>query len=248
MAEQRLDPTEPPTPRGYGAGDYDAHKPDGSSYDARDSDALGRAERMPEPPITDLKADPDFRPVRPPTTGPQTWAAVEEDANLGHVHRYLPAYPDSPAGTRALTGGIAGALGSVFLAALMYVLFWGNLVTPTFLAAERAWFGQHGLWDHVLGVIGYVVAGGVWGAIFGLLVPRPTMLKGMLFGVLPTLFLWLVVAPLMHQPLFLGGRAPALLLPLLFNVLIWGSYVGRFCERRLRPPYTTATTPTTPIT
>ncbi|CAA9412024.1 MAG: hypothetical protein AVDCRST_MAG64-2421 [uncultured Phycisphaerae bacterium] len=157
--------------------------------------------------------------------------------------------PDQPADapidprTRAATGAVAGLAGAAVVAALMYALFWsGQLAAPTFLAAERTLLGTRGWLDHAFAVLGFLAAGGIWGWLFGLLVPRPTLLAGVAFGLLPALFHWLVIAPLIGDGLFNRGTAAGVALPLLFNALVWGGIVGHLCHRWLRPPYDAVTT------
>ena len=224
--------------------------------DIRDDVSAGDAELMPEQPTRDLKLDPDAQdratpgasPVRPAGVGALSPAAVEEDTNAAGVIRDYPGYVASDAGTRMLTAAVAGVIGAAILAAIMYLLYWANpTLVPSFLEAERRLLGTHGFGDHLAALAGFLVAGAVWGALFGLLVRRPTWFKGVAFGFVPTLFLWLVMAPLMGKGLFMGFGAPGLLVPIVFNVCIWGSIVGRYCEQRLRPPSTSATKPTTDI-
>ena len=83
----------------------------------------------------------------------------------------------------------------------------------------------------------------VWGALFGLLVKKPTILKGMIAGILPALFQWLVLAPLAHQPPFFGATGAAIALPVVFCVFVWGGLTGYYCGRWLRPPYAAAVDP-----
>lgn len=130
------------------------------------------------------------------------------------------------------TGFIAGAIGAVILAVIMYLLFWTGLSgLPGFVGIYQAWFSQNFPLDHILAIIGFVIAGGIWGVIFVAIVRVPNVLRGMIFGILPTLFLWLVIAPAVGNPLFNGFTAKGIILPLIFNVVIWGSFVGWYCSR-----------------
>ena len=248
MADQRLDGTTSPNPRGVGAGDYDVRSPDGSSFDARDSNRAGEDVVMPDPPITDptdWKVNPDNVPLHPTGKPPRhTKVADEEDLNTAGVIRNVPAYPVSRTGSRVGAGSIGGLLGAVFLVAISYVIFWADPANPgalpAFVGPARIWLGNHGVGDHLLGICGFLAAGAAWGALFGLIVRKPNLVKGAAFGFLPTLFLWLVMAPLLHKPLFMGGGLRAIGMPILYNVLIWGTFVGSFSERHLRPPSTAA--------
>ena len=92
---------------------------------------------------------------------------------------------------------------------------------------------------------GWLLALGIVLVLFGFLIRRPTILKGMIFGFVPMLFQWLVLSPLLGDGLFFrrSGIAAGIGLPLLFNVLIFGSLLGYFSGRWLRPPYAGAVDP-----
>jgi hypothetical protein len=137
-------------------------------------------------------------------------------------------------------GFFAGAIGAVMLATIMYLMMLtGAGQVPAFVGMFRTWFGANPPLDHVMSALGFVLAGGVWGLLFTALVHQPTASKGMLFGLLPTFFLWLVLAPATGQPLFNGLTPQGIMLPLLFNVVIWGSFVGWYCSRRVHHPVST---------
>lgn len=126
----------------------------------------------------------------------------------------------------------AGFLGALILIGVMYVLMAiGFLNQPGFVNTFRATIGSYGTWiDHPVAAFLFAISGGIWGAIFSL-VPRPNPLKGAIFGLLPSLWLWLVVMPVAGGPVF-GGFAPsALIMPFIFNCLIWGTFVGWYCKR-----------------
>ncbi len=134
---------------------------------------------------------------------------------------------------RIQTGFVAGALGALVLVALFYAQWAAGLGgVPGFVGNYRATFGTHGAPDHVLGALLFAASGGFWGAIYGGLVARSTVLRGMAFAVLPTLWFWLVVAPATGKPLFLGGDPKGLALSLFFNVAVWGAFLGWACGRR----------------
>lgn len=75
-------------------------------------------------------------------------------------------------------------------------------------------------------IANFCLWGGLYGAAFGLALPRaPTWLPGLGLGLLAVLVLWFVVAPLKGQPVA-GGFAP---LRMLVTVLVhgaWGIGVG----------------------
>ncbi len=91
--------------------------------------------------------------------------------------------------------------------------------------------GTLGVADHVVGAILFALSGGVWGAIYGGLVARSAVWKGMAFAVLPTLWFWMVVAPATGKPIFLGGNVQGLTMSLVFNVIVWGAFLGWYCQR-----------------
>lgn len=134
---------------------------------------------------------------------------------------------------KTMKGFIAGAIGAVILSLIMYLMFLINLGdAPAFVAMSQKMFGENASMNHLLGLIGFIVAGGIWGAIYALVVKNPTVLNGMLFGFLPTLFLWLVISPLMSGAFFNGFALKGLIMPVIFNVLIWGSFTGWYLSRR----------------
>lgn len=133
-------------------------------------------------------------------------------------------------------GSAAGAIGALILAAIMYAMFLaGSGTVPGFVGIYQKMFGPgDGLPAHILGTIGFTVAGAVWGTAYALLIKNPGIVSGMLYGFVPTLFVWLVISPLMSGTSFNGFAVKGLILPVVFNVLIWGSFVGWFLSRRPR--------------
>jgi len=184
--------------------------------------------------LRDRKANPD--------ADPDTRMGLRP-ATAGLVAPRLPAYPTTGAGARAGVGAIAGLIGGATATAAWYAAFWaGAAALPPSLAAARTVAAGNGA-AVAVGILGSLVAAAVWGALFGLLVRKPTVLKGMAFGLLPAVFQWLVLAPLSHRPLFFGATAAAILLPILFCVLLWGGITGYYAGRWLRPPYSAAVDP-----
>ena len=130
-------------------------------------------------------------------------------------------------------GFVAGAIGAVILAAIMFAMFFASLGdAPAFVAMYRKMAGENVPLDYFLGTLGFIGAGGIWGAIYALAVKKPSVLSGMIFGILPTLFLWLIISPLMSGAIFNGFAVKGLIMPIIFNVLIWGSFVGWYLSRR----------------
>lgn len=130
-------------------------------------------------------------------------------------------------------GFIAGAIGALILSAIMFVIYFTNLGgVPGFVGIHRRMFGESVPLDYLLGTIGFTIAGGIWGAIYALIIKNSSLISGMLFGFLPTLFLWLVISPLMSGAVFNGFAAKGLIMPVIFNVGIWGSFVGWYLSRK----------------
>ncbi len=129
---------------------------------------------------------------------------------------------------RILQGFFAGVIGAIILAAMMYSLQAANLSgAPGFVGIYRAVLGATSpQFEHIFGAIGFVLAGGLWGCLLAAIVRQPTTLRGMMFGFAPTLFLLLVIAKIVGQPIFGGFTVRGILLPIIFNVVIWGGVVG----------------------
>jgi hypothetical protein len=133
--------------------------------------------------------------------------------------------------TRGFTGGCIGA---IVLVIIMYIIKAAGMGTPGFVGMYRATFGSNPPGDEFIAAILFIISGGIWGLIFTLLVKNPTVLKGILFGFLPTLWLWVVVYAFMGKPLFNGFDLKGIIFPLIFNMLIWGSILGWYCSRKTR--------------
>lgn len=135
---------------------------------------------------------------------------------------------------RLSAGFLGGALGAVLLLVIMYLLQAAGMGAPGFVQMYQAMFGANPPMDHILGAIIFILSGGLWGLIFAMLVKQPTIVKGMLFGILPTLWLWLAVNAAIGKPLFNGFTAKGILMPLLFNVVIWGAFIGWYLSNKYR--------------
>ena len=138
---------------------------------------------------------------------------------------------------RPTAGFIGGTIGSLLIVAIMLILFAVQGTTPMFMATYTSAIGAGGpLAAGLVGGLLFVLSGAVWGALFAALVPNPTVLKGIGFGLVPALWLWVVVAPLMlGQPLFFGFAAPKIIMPFIFNCIVWGSATGWHARRHAQP-------------
>ena len=70
--------------------------------------------------------------------------------------------------------------------------------------------------------------GGLYGLVYGLLLPKLTMtpwLSGLVLGVIAALVLWFVVAPIKRRPLA-NGWVPSTMLVVLTIHVVWGIGVG----------------------
>ncbi len=143
---------------------------------------------------------------------------------------------------RLSNGFIAGAIGAIILAVIMYIMQAMGMDQPAFVTMYRGSFGENPPSDQFIAAVLFIISGGIWGAIFALVVKDPTIVKGMLFGFLPTLWLWVAVNGFMGKPLFNGFLAKGIIMPIIFNVVIWGSFVGWYMANRLKKGYNTQRT------
>lgn len=131
----------------------------------------------------------------------------------------------------------AGFLGSLILIAVMYLMEIFRLTgNPGFVAIYHAVFGNHYfLIDNLMAALLFAISGGIWGMVFGL-VPHPTPVRGIFFGLAPSFWLWVVVLPFVGDPFFSGFTLRGILWPLVLNCLIWGAFVGWYCKTYVDPP------------
>lgn len=136
---------------------------------------------------------------------------------------------------RALrTGFIGGCIGAVVLAVITYLLeATGKGGTPPFVSMYADTIGTHPAYQ-IVALILFIISGGIWGLIFTWIVRRPTILKGILFGLLPNLWIWLAIDSYFGKPLFNGFTPMGIIGPVIFNMLIWGSILGWYTSRKLK--------------
>ena len=133
-------------------------------------------------------------------------------------------------------GFAAGFWGACILIVIMLMIQAGIGAMPLFVTSYTAVFGTTigPVVTWIIAAALFAISGGVWGAIFGFFVRDPSVLKGMAFGILPALWLWLFVAPvILGQPFFFGFQGQHIVLPILFNVFVWGGFVGWYCQERM---------------
>ncbi|HEY5372005.1 MAG TPA: hypothetical protein VIJ75_23740 [Hanamia sp.] len=131
------------------------------------------------------------------------------------------------------TGFIGGSIGAVVLAVIAYIMQLTNNTVPPFVAMYSATIGAHPGYQ-VVAFILFIISGGIWGLIFTWIVKRPTVLKGILFGLLPNLWIWLVIDSYFGRPLFNGFTLMGIVGPIVSNMLIWGGILGWYASRKLK--------------
>ena len=129
-------------------------------------------------------------------------------------------------------GFIGGCLGAIVLAIISYIMQVAGKSIPPFVSTYRATIDTHPA-DQAVALILFIISGGIWGLIFTWLVKRPTILKGILFGLFPNLWLWIVVNGALGKPLFNGFSLMGIVGPVIFNMLLWGSILGWYASRKL---------------
>ena len=155
-----------------------------------------------------------------------------------------PVYPATGRRSRGVTAGVAGVIAAAAAAAVSYGLYWSGLVgMPASQQVARTWLKLGTGVDVLVGIVGALLAGALGGMLFGLAFKRPTLLAGMAWGVVATIVQWVILAPATGRPVFYGLTSPGIALPLLINMLIWGTLLGYLCGRWLRPPYSAAVDP-----
>ena len=135
---------------------------------------------------------------------------------------------------RSGAGFIGGCIGALPLVVITYVMTsMGKIDAPPFVDMYISSFGPHPPGGGAIAVLLFIISGGVWGLLFGLFIKTPTILKAMLFGFLPTLWLLVAVNGYLGKPLFNGFTLSGILLPIIFNVIIWGFVLGWFMQGRI---------------
>lgn len=134
---------------------------------------------------------------------------------------------------RITTGFKAGFIGALILILIMFILQAVHISgRPGFVEIyEFTFHVQAGTPGVFAAALLFALSGGIWGAIFHVLF-KPGILNGILYGLLPSLWLWLIIQPYLDRPVFGGFAWKAIVFPLIFNCLIWGSFVGWYVNRR----------------
>lgn len=130
-------------------------------------------------------------------------------------------------------GFIGGCIGAVVLAVLAYLMQAGGKGVPPFVAMYSVTIGAHPGYQ-IVALLLFIISGGIWGLIFTWMVKRPTILKGILFGLAPNLWIWLAIDGFLGKPLFNGFKLMGIVGPIVANMLIWGSILGWYTSRKLK--------------
>lgn len=121
---------------------------------------------------------------------------------------------------------LAGTLAAAGLAALQSGAYAAHLDDePMATVFAHQTLGVDKKQAPLVGAAAFLLAGALWGALYGAMVPRPNIKNGLGFSVLPWLFVMLVNYPVLGKPVFGGGKPKPILVPLLLNAL-WGAFVG----------------------
>jgi hypothetical protein len=123
---------------------------------------------------------------------------------------------------RAVLGFVAGVIAVlIFHQGAWATLHLAGLTPPPYPMGPTPPWG-------VPETLNYCFWGGLWGAAYGLVVPKlalPAWLSGLMLGVIANLVLWFVVFPLKGQPVASSWSIPSMLAVLLIH-LVWGIGVG----------------------
>lgn len=131
-------------------------------------------------------------------------------------------------------GFSAGFIGGLIVILFQFIFKWiGWAGNPGFIGIYHKTFGVHEMAaDIIISGFLFAVSGGIWGLIFTLLM-KPSVFKGIIYGLAPSLWVWLVISPYMGFPVFHGFALKPIIFPIIFNCIIWGSFVGWYARRAL---------------
>lgn len=123
---------------------------------------------------------------------------------------------------RALLGFIAGAVSVLIFHQGAWALFHlaGLMPAPFPMGPTQPW--------GVPVTVSFCFWAGLYGLVYGLLMPKLTMppwLSGLVLGVIATLVLWFIVFPIKGRPLA-GGFVPRAMIVVLVIHSVWGIGVG----------------------
>lgn len=126
---------------------------------------------------------------------------------------------------------IAGALGALLLWLVQFIPLQtpeGNPPLGTVMASQM--LVLQGVTATLAGLLLFLGAGAVWGAIYAAVVPKISWLTGLIFGLAPWLGVMLAILPILGKPIFAGGMSKPILIPLVLNCL-WGAVTGALTRK-----------------
>lgn len=127
---------------------------------------------------------------------------------------------------KLLVGFTGGVLGALALVLVMFVMQFADFGSPFFVEMYQSAFGPNPPADHIISAVLFLLNGGIWGLLFAAFVRYPTTFKGVAFGILPMLFTLVVLNPLVGEPIFNGFTVIGILMPVVFYMVIWGTFLG----------------------
>lgn len=128
---------------------------------------------------------------------------------------------------------IAGAVGAFGLIVILTLINFANIgfVSPQ-VANYKELTGDDIFLDFIIGTFLFTLAGGIWGIVYSKVIKHPTTFNGIIFASIPPLILLIAATPFMNG-WFLKGFPINVLFPLiLFSVVVWGGFVGRYLFKK----------------
>jgi hypothetical protein len=104
---------------------------------------------------------------------------------------------------RLLQGFLAGYLRAVILVIIMFIMKAAGMGNPGFVGMYRSTFGAHPPIDKVIAALLFIICLGFW------------------------------VNSVIGKPLFNDFTAKGILMPVVFDMVIWGSFVGWYMRRKV---------------
>lgn len=133
-----------------------------------------------------------------------------------------------PTPKTALTGAFIGSVAVAGALGLLVLL--GQIPKAPFVAAWQGMVGGGWVAAAVLGGAAFIAIGTLWGLLMTF-VPNPTIVKGLLVGIVPTIWALVVWPAIQGNPILADGAPKGILIPVVMNVVIWGSILGWYADR-----------------
>ena len=129
-----------------------------------------------------------------------------------------------------LTGALIGSVAVVGAFGLLVLV--GQIPKAPFAAQWQTLFGGDWRTGVLLGGLAFVAIGTLWGLPFAA-VPHPTVPKAMAWAIVPTLWALAGWPAVQGTPLFADGDPAGVLIPIVMNIVVWGSLLGWYARRSL---------------